>query len=242
MATDGNIATDPERAESLAAVRSVLADVLDRDGGWSELAEAGLLGLAVPEAYGGEGLGLPEVGVLLRETGARAAHLPVWETLCCGALVVAGAGTEEQKQALLPGVASGELLLTPAFREAGRPISGSPATTYDNGTVTGRKIGVTLADRAARLLVPAMDGDTPVVALVDVSDPGVTLLESGSSARLPTHTVVLEGARAELLGPEAVQLLAERYVAGLCLTAAGLVAGARDLTATYIKGRTASGP
>ena len=45
---------------------------LDRDGGWAELAEAGLLGLAVPEAYGGEGLGLPEVGVLLRETGARA--------------------------------------------------------------------------------------------------------------------------------------------------------------------------
>ena len=52
---------DPERAESVAAVRSVLADVLDRDGGWAELAEAGLLGLAVPEAYGGEGLGLAEV-------------------------------------------------------------------------------------------------------------------------------------------------------------------------------------
>ena len=69
----------------------MLADVLDRDGGWAELAEAGLLGLAVPEAYGGEGLGLPEVGVLLRETGARARHLPVWETLCCGALVVAEA-------------------------------------------------------------------------------------------------------------------------------------------------------
>ncbi len=49
-----------------------MADVLDRDGGWAELAEAGLLGLAVPEAYGGEGLGLPEVGVLLRETGTRA--------------------------------------------------------------------------------------------------------------------------------------------------------------------------
>ena len=162
----------------------MLADVLDRDGGWAELAEAGLLGLAVPEAYGGEGLGLPEVGVLLRETGARATHLPVWETLCCGALVVAGAGTDEQKQALLPGVVSGEVLLTPAFREAGKPISGMPATTYADGTVSGRKIGVTFADRATRLLVPAMDGDTPVVALVDVSDPGVTLLESGSSARL----------------------------------------------------------
>ena len=100
MATDGFTQVDPERAESLAAVRSVLADVLDRDGGWAELAEAGLLGLAVPQAYGGEGLGLPEVSVLLRETGTRATHLPVWETLCCGALVLAAAGTDEQQQAL----------------------------------------------------------------------------------------------------------------------------------------------
>jgi alkylation response protein AidB-like acyl-CoA dehydrogenase len=55
--TDGLTKVDAERAESLAAVRSVLADVLDRDGGWAELAEAGLLGLAVPVAHGGEGLG-----------------------------------------------------------------------------------------------------------------------------------------------------------------------------------------
>ncbi len=86
-----------------------------------------------------------------------------------------------------------------------------------------------------------MHGDQPVVALVDVSDPGVTLLESGSSARITTHTVVLDGAEAELLGDGAAQALAERYVAGLCLTAAGVVAGARDLTAAYIKGRTQFG-
>ena len=41
--------------------------------------------------------------MLLRETGTRAEHLPVWETLCCGALALAAAGTDEQQQALLPG-------------------------------------------------------------------------------------------------------------------------------------------
>jgi alkylation response protein AidB-like acyl-CoA dehydrogenase len=239
--TDGLTRVDPERAESLDAVRSVLADVLDREGGWAELAEAGLLGLAVPESYGGEGLGLPEVAVLLRETGARARHLPVWETLCCGALVLAEAGSDEQKQALLPGVVRGETLLTPAHREVGRPVAATPGTTYADGTVTGRKVGVTYADGAARLLVSALDGDRPVVVLVDPTDPGVTLLESGSSARTTTHTVVLDGARAELLGEVAARLLAERFVAGLCLTAAGLVAGARDLTAEYVKGRTQFG-
>ncbi|MDX6372452.1 MAG: 3-oxo-4-pregnene-20-carboxyl-CoA dehydrogenase beta subunit [Nocardioidaceae bacterium] len=234
MATDGFTQVDPQRAESLAAVRSVLADVLDRDGGWAELAGAGLLGLAVPEAYGGEGLGLPEVSVLLRETGIRAKHLPVWETLCCGVMTLAGHGTDEQQAALLPGVAAGEVVLTPAVRELA-------STTYADGTVTGRKIGVTYATEASHLLVTARRGDETVVALVDVSDPGVTLIESGSSARTTTHTVVFAAAAADLLQGDAARTLLDLWTAGLCLTAAGVVAGARDLTATYIKGRTQFG-
>ena len=143
--------------------------------------------------------------------------------------------------ALLPGVASGEALLTPALREVGTG-SRQPATTYADGTVTGRKIGVTYADRAARLLVTATDGDRAVVALVDPHGPGVELLESGSSYGTTQHTVVLDGAPAELLpGADAARVLRDLAVAGLRLTAAGVVAGARDLTATYIKGRTQFG-
>ncbi len=108
-------------SESIEAVRSVVTEVLNRAGDttddWAALASAGLLALAVPEEYGGEGLGLDEVGVLLRETGARAVDLPVWETLCCGALTLAATGTEEQRRTWLPGVATGETLLTPALRE-----------------------------------------------------------------------------------------------------------------------------
>src|SRR6478609_2629987 len=227
--------------EAVEAVRSVAREALERAGddkeqAWAALAAAGLLSLPVPEAQGGEGLGLPEVAVLLRETGVRAYQLPVWETLCCGVLTLAAAGSEEQRDALLPGVASGETLLTPALREHGGP------TTYANGTVTGRKIGVTYADRATRLLVTATDGDREVVALVDPTGPGVELLESGSSYGATQHTVVLDGAPAELLpGEDAARVLRDLAVAGLTLTAAGLVEGARDLTATYIKGRTQFG-
>jgi alkylation response protein AidB-like acyl-CoA dehydrogenase len=222
-----------DRAESLEAVRSVLADALDRDGGWAELAGAGLLGLPVPEAYGGEGLGLPEVGVLLRESGARARHLPVWETLCCGVLTLAAHGSPEQRE-LLRDVVSGARILTPAVRGL------SPAT-YADGRVTGRKVGVTYAADASHLLVTARQGDRSVVALVDASDPGVTLLESGSSARRTTHTVVLDDVEAPLLEGDAARTLTDFFVAGLCLTAAGVVAGARDLTASYVKGRTQFG-
>src|SRR6478735_8938103 len=241
-----HVTQDDESAESVEAVRSVVREALDRssddtDATWTALAAAGLLSLPVPEAHGGEGLGLPEVAVLLREAGQRAVQLPVWETLCCGVLTLAAAGSEEQRASLLPGVVTGDALLSPALREVGHGITSS-ATTYADGTVTGRKIGVTYADRAARLLVTATDGDRAVVALVDPNGPGVELLESGSSYGTTQHTVVLDGAPAELLpGEDAARVLEELAVAGLALTAAGLVAGARDLTASYIKGRTQFG-
>ncbi|GAA1771800.1 hypothetical protein GCM10009795_017360 [Nocardioides hankookensis] len=232
--------------EAVEAVGSVVREALDRAGDaesdawaeatWAALAAAGLLALPVPEAHGGDGLGLTEVAVLLRETGRRAVQLPVWETLCCGVLTLAAAGSAEQQAALLPGVAAGETLLSPAVRDFG------PATTYADGAVSGRKVGVTYADRSARLLVTAHDGERDVVALVDPSGAGVELLETMSSFGSTQHTVVLDGAPAELLaGDDAARVLRELAVAGQCLTAAGLVAGARDLTATYIKGRTQFG-
>ncbi|WP_395695553.1 acyl-CoA dehydrogenase [Nocardioides sp.] len=235
-----------QTAEAAEAVRSVVREVLERSGGpdadqdatWAALADAGLLALPVPEAHGGEGLGLPEVAVLLHETGLRAQQLPVWETLCCGVLTLAAAGSAEQQGALLPGVATGDVLLSPALREVGAGLTDRPATAYADGRITGRKIGVTCADRAARLLVTASADGQPVVALVDPAGPGVELLESMSSLGPVQHTVVLDAAPAELLpGPDAARVLHELAVAGHCLTAAGLVAGARDLTAAYIKGR-----
>ena len=243
MGSDGFAPADQE---SIEAVRSVVREALDRGAGsweadWPAWASAGLLSLAVPEAHGGEGLGLAEVAVLLRETGTRAAHLPVWETLCCGALTLAAAGTEEQQRAWLPEIASGEAVLTPALREPGVGIRGNPTTSLADGKISGRKVGVTYAADAARLLVTAAaDGDL-VAVLVDPSDPGVTLLPSPSSSGEPQHTVVFDGAHAELLGDDAGRILVEHAATGLVLTAAGLVEGARDLTATYIKGRTQFG-
>ncbi|MEI5674029.1 MULTISPECIES: acyl-CoA dehydrogenase [unclassified Nocardioides] len=239
MSSDGFIQADADQAEALGAVRSVIREALDRSADWPALAAAGMLALPVPEAYGGEGLGLPEVGVLLRETAARAVHLPVWETLCCGALTLAAYGTDEQQQALLPGVVSGETVLTPALREVGSGITATPATTYADGVVSGRKVGVSYAEDAARLLVTVTHDGAPAVALVDPSGPGVQLLASTSSSKEPQHTVALDGAPAELLGggADAARLLRELAIAGLALTAAGVVTGARDLTATYIKGR-----
>jgi hypothetical protein len=86
------------------------------------------------------------VGLLLRETAMRARRLPVWETLCCGALTLAAHGTEPQQE-LLRDVVSGSRILTPAVRDSSSTTSAG--TTYAEGRVTGRKVAVTYAGQAS---------------------------------------------------------------------------------------------
>ncbi len=230
-----------ETNESVEAVAAVIREALGREADWSALASAGLLSLAVPEEYDGEGLGLAEIAVLLRETGAKALHLPVWETLACAVPTIVKHGSPEQRQALLPGVATGATVLTPALREAGRSLTDAPSTTFADGVVSGRKIAVSYADTATRLLVTAASGGEQVVVLVDPAGPGVTLVESGSSSGRAHHTVVLDGAPGDVLSEGSAQTLIEHAIAGLVVVASGLVTGARDLTASYIKERTQFG-
>jgi len=221
-------------AEAISAIRSVVGEVLGRESDadrWSAWASAGLTEAALPEEHGGGGLGLAAVAVMLREAARRGVRVPVWETLCCGALTLAAHGTDAQRKELLPAIASGKTLVAPALRDAhGR------ATVWRDGTVTGRKVGVTGAAAAHRLLVLAEDDGRPVVALVDPSGAGVALVEAASSGG-PQHTVVLDSAPAELLGDGAAALLDDLARAGLAVMAAGVLAGARDLTAEYVKGR-----
>ncbi len=217
--------------EAINAVRAVVGEVLERQAdarSWAAWAGAGLTSLPVPEEHGGEGLGLAEVAVLLRETGRAAVQVPAWETLCCGALTLAAYGTDAQRKEFLPGIASGEVVLSPALRGE---------ATYADGMVSGRKLAVTFAEQAARLLVTARDGDDEVVVLVDPAGPGVTLLPASASSATPHHTVVLDSAPAEPLADGAADRLRDLARAGLVVTAAGVLAGARDLTADYVKGR-----
>src|SRR6187200_2581575 len=120
----------------LGEIRSVLTDVLDKGpeelaASWKACAEAGLLGLAAPSDHGGEGLGLAEVGVLVREVGSRASDLPFRETLVCGLLTLARSGTPEQQETFLPQIASGQLLVAPALNEPGQALPARPGTRLE---------------------------------------------------------------------------------------------------------------
>lgn len=92
----------PERVRELAESESPYDDGL-----WREMCELGWPGIAISEEHGGQGLGAVELAILLEQMGYALAPSPFISNAFAGALI-AGAGSEEQKERWLPGIASGE--------------------------------------------------------------------------------------------------------------------------------------
>ncbi|MFT7048214.1 MAG: alkylation response protein AidB-like acyl-CoA dehydrogenase, partial [Halioglobus sp.] len=86
---------------------------------WSTLAQQGLLGITVPEEFGGTGLGFTELCLILEEQGRRISPVPLYASLVLGVLPIVKFGTDEQKAKYLAPLAAGELKLTAAIAELG---------------------------------------------------------------------------------------------------------------------------
>src|SRR3712207_338994 len=85
---------------------------------WKQMGqELGLQGLAIPEEYGGQGFTFIELGIVLEEMGRVLLAAPFFSSAVLAANAILNAGTEEQKQALLPGIATGETIGALAFTE-----------------------------------------------------------------------------------------------------------------------------
>jgi alkylation response protein AidB-like acyl-CoA dehydrogenase len=213
---------------------------------WKELGQAGLLGLAIPEWFGGGGLGVLDTAVLLTEIGRQAAPVPALATLMMGVLPVTRWAGRGILQHLLAGVGAGDVVLTAAVREPSEPMPPKPATTVSvgDGTVSGVKIGVPYAAAANRILVPAtVSGDGTAIAVVDPSADGVTITRTPSSAGAPEYTLRLDEVVAStILGTNradnrAVADLYQLTLAGACCLADGAVAGALALTTKHVATR-----
>ena len=99
---------------------------------WTALAEQlGLPGLALPEAYGGVGCTATELALACEETGRALAPSPLLATAVLAAPLIAALGTESQRTALLPRLASGTLTATLAV--PGPVLAAALALTGDNG-------------------------------------------------------------------------------------------------------------
>lgn len=219
-------------------------DLFDREL-WAHLAKANLLGTAVPEAYGGLGYGFLDLCLLLREIGRAVAPIPAVPTLVSGALSLAEFGTAEQRSRWLPGVVSGEVVLTAALAEAGGDARLPLVTATPDGhewRLEGTSVAVPYADLADAVLVPVVaDGDGTGVFLVHPGAAGVSLVRSHSTNHEPQCRMDLAGVGAgadDLLGgldhgAAVLGWVLDRTTVALCAVAAGVTHEALRITAGY---------
>jgi alkylation response protein AidB-like acyl-CoA dehydrogenase len=221
---------------------------------WKKLADAGVLGIAIPEAHGGGGLGFLETALVLEQVGRTVAPVPYYATSVLGALPIARFGSEELQAAVLPGVASGDSIITAALVELGAdPLV--PLTTAkpdgDGYVLDGVKDCVPAGTLADKVLVPASvtsgsgSAGTVIVALVDVGAKGLTRERQETTNHHPEARLTLQGVKvgaADLVGSadngaEVLAWTVERATAALCAIAVGLCEEALRMTAEYTKTR-----
>ncbi|MBI4517110.1 MAG: acyl-CoA/acyl-ACP dehydrogenase [Deltaproteobacteria bacterium] len=214
---------------------------------WRTLADAGLLGLVVPESLGGMGYGIVEACLLLQEIGRVVAPLPALPTLVLGAMAIAQFGTAAQQQQWLPAIAAGKTILSGALVDAGSADPAQPATTArrEGGQwrLDGHKLYLQAANLAERVLVPASTGDGVGLFLLDPRGGGATMTRQGTSSGEPLFHLGLSGApvgAADLLGGDAmaggdkVSWLYQRALAAACATQLGVSEKTIAITSRYV--------
>lgn len=186
---------------------------------WRELAEAGLLGIAVPEPLGGAGLGLTEMCLLLEQQGRFVAPVPLWENLLA-AYVLTWHGTQAQQSQWVPGVVAGTTRLGLAVS-----LDGPSPLSFADGALAGRSLVTSKAD-----------------ALVVVTDDSVYLCEAPAGEPVVTtnHALAydtdLTGVAATRLDAD-VDSVKDHLRVGLAATALGVAdAGIRE-AAQHLTGR-----
>ncbi len=164
---------------------------------WEEMADLGWQGLALPEEWGGQGLGIVELAVLFEEMGYALAPSPLFSNTIAG-LALAHGGSDDQRERFLRPLATGQLRGTPALWDAGSPATIGEFTMEaradgDGVVLDGEKVLVIDAAAADFLLVATADGHRH---LVERDAPGVTIAPATSidpTRRL--YSVRFEGVR-----------------------------------------------
>ena len=134
---------------------------------WQGMAELGWTGLALPEEWGGQGLGIVDLAVLFEELGYALAPTPLLSDTVAG-LALATCGSDEQKERWLRPLAAGEIRGTPALYDAGSSaqvgeFEMEARSDGDGVVLDGEKVLVMDAGTADFFLVATADGRRHVV-------------------------------------------------------------------------------
>jgi alkylation response protein AidB-like acyl-CoA dehydrogenase len=184
---------------------------------WSELGQAGLLGVHLPDDYGGGGAGLSELVIVLEELAAHGLPLllAVISPAICGS-VIAAHGSPDLKHRWLPGLASGSQRMAFALTEPDAGSNSHNVTTAaspagDGWTISGGKYYISAVDQCEAMLLVARDDGLAGVSgkprlslfIVPTDAPGVTIAQIDTALVSPDRqfTVFLDQVQ---VGPDAL--------------------------------------
>ncbi len=221
---------------------------------WKQVAELGWLGLTLPEAHGGAGLGWVDLVVLLEEIGRSLFPAPLLSTTLAGA-AIAAAGSPAQQAALLPrladGSATGTLALLEGDDRLGPEGVALAGRAEDEAVVLdGEKLFVHDAGAATLFVVPFRSAGELALAVVERDADGVVAEDvPGIDLTRPTGRLRLDGVRvasdAVLAAPEGAEAALERILdlaaCGVAAEMVGAAEAALQLTVGYAKDRVQFG-
>jgi alkylation response protein AidB-like acyl-CoA dehydrogenase len=212
--------------------------------GWSEMAELGWTGLAFPEQWEGQGLGIVELAVVFEEMGYALAPSPLLSNTVVG-LALSLCGSDEQRERYLRPLASGERRATPALWDVGSPA------TVGEFTMQARADGeAVVLDGAKALVMDAAGADFFMVAtsdgrrhLVAADAAGVTVsAEQSVDITRRLSTVRFDGVRVEApdtmpgVGAEYLPVF-HRICVALAAESTGVAQRALEMAVEYAKDR-----
>ena len=227
---------------------------------WRKAAELGWPGMSLPEEYGGSGLSLACLGLVLQEVGRALAPLPLLTTVVA-ALTVAADGDEAQRAAILPVVAAGDRILTWAVAEneahaSPWAVAASAVADGDDFVINGTKLFVDNFTQAHQCLVACRtDGSDADGAhglslfIVDTGAPGITSVPLVTTAKDRQSEVILRDVRvpaANLVGRRGrgwpiIERMLDRACALLCAQMLGATRRDAEMAIDYAKMREAFG-
>ena len=224
---------------------------------WQKMAEQGWLGLIVPERYGGVGLGFLDLSILLEEMGRAMLPGPFFSTVVMAGMAVLDAGSEAQKQEILPRIADGQLIMTlaltePSARWDARGVETAAEPVGNGFLINGTKLFVPDAGAADYLVVAARTGgaDEDIsLFLVPRESDGVSLTPLKTIALDKQFEVSLDGVEipsSALLGElnegwRTVEKVLQWGAVGKCAEMVGGSQQVLDMTVEYAQQRVQFG-
>ncbi|MFT5578616.1 MAG: alkylation response protein AidB-like acyl-CoA dehydrogenase [Paraglaciecola psychrophila] len=218
---------------------------------WKQMADLGWAGITIPEEFGGLGFGYLGLGVVLEECGRTLTASPLLATVV-GASAIEKAGSDQQKNDLLPQVAAGELLLALALEESAhhQPYGSSTSAEVNGDSVilNGNKQFVIDGNSADKLIVVARSSGNPgdrdglTLVLIDRDSAGVSVTRTIMADSRNAANISFDGAQGTLIGTVggAADALDAVLDTGRILLSAEMVGGVQecfDRTVEYLKVR-----